>query len=191
MQEIWKDIPWYEWLYQASNLWRIMSLDRKVLYVRKERFYKWRILTTTTKSYVFVHLSNKNKERKRLLAHRVIAQLFIPNHENKPFINHKNWIRNDNRVENLEWCTCKDNNRHAYFILKKQSKLFFENNPAERWAKNKRSKKVNQYTLEWEFIKTWDSIWEATRWTWILQPHICQCCKWNLKYTWWYKWAYS
>lgn len=191
MNEIWKDIEGFEWFYMVSNLWRIKSIDRNILYKKNERFYKWKILTSTTKNYIFVHLSNKNKERKRMLAHRIIAKAFIPNPENKPFINHKNWIRNDNRVDNLEWCTCKENNRHAYFILKKQSKLFFENNPAEKWSKNKRSKKINQYTLSGEFIRKWDSIWEATRWTWILQPHICQCCKWKLKYTWWYKWSYA
>ena len=102
MKEIWKDIEGYEGIYQVSNLGNIYSIKRsKIKSIRQ------------IKGYSMVNLCNNYKERLTSV-HRLIAIHFIPNIENKSQINHINGIKNDNRIENLEWCTSKENIHHAH-----------------------------------------------------------------------------
>ena len=107
--EIWKDIKGYEGLYQVSNLGRIRSL-----YNNKIKFIKlFNKIKNDENSYLRVQLV-KNKIVKKFSVHRIVALAFIENPENKPLINHKNTIKIDNRVSNLEWCTQSENIIHAY-----------------------------------------------------------------------------
>lgn len=98
MEEIWKDIPEYEGLYQVSNQGRVKSLynfhNKGVIYLKNN-------LTKT--GYYQVSLS-KHGNKQRFKVHRLVAMTFIPNPNKLPQINHKNEIKTDNRVENLEWC---------------------------------------------------------------------------------------
>lgn len=116
MNEIWKDIKGYEGYYQVSNFGRVKSLARVVIgknnrkYDIKEKIVKSRIHQN---GYLFVHLC-KNGKKKHLSIHRLLAQAFIPNLENKPEVNHKDGNKENNRVENLEWATSKENVHHAF-----------------------------------------------------------------------------
>lgn len=107
--EIWKDIPCYEGFYKISNKGRVLSLSRHG--VKVDRILKNRI----SHGYLNVILY-KNKNKKMHLIHRLIAISFITNPENKPQINHKNGIRTDNSIDNLEWTTQSENMLHAYKI---------------------------------------------------------------------------
>ena len=107
MIERWKPVVGYEGLYEVSNLGRVKSLPRKGT--------KGGILIPTysnSKHYAHIPLA-KNMKLKTVSLHRVVAMAWIPNPENKPQVNHKNGIKSDNRVENLEWMTNLENMRHA------------------------------------------------------------------------------
>jgi hypothetical protein len=100
--EIWKTINGFD-DYQVSNLGRVKSFKRgkeKILADRKR------------KGYLSVCLSNINI--KYVTNHRLVAESFLPNINNKPCINHINGIKHDNRVENLEWVTHSENTQHAF-----------------------------------------------------------------------------
>lgn len=133
-EEIWKNIPEYDG-YQASNLGRIKAL-RKVRifgkYADNKRTYPEVIMKQriTNNGYCMVSFCIDGKN-KYLTVHRLVGKTFIPNPENKATINHKNGIKTDNRVENLEWNTCSENLKHAYRIGLSYS-LFSVINPSSR-----------------------------------------------------------
>ena len=169
MEEIWKDIVWYEWLYQVSNLGNVKSLDRKVKTSKwKLLLYKWKILKPNKNIkrnwYLYITLS-KNGIEKSYSLHRIVWFAFIDNIENKPEINHKNWITDDNRVENLEWVTHKENELHKYQnnlqweYMKNWWIWIYSKNAI--WEKHHLSKKVSLY--KWtELIWTYVSIRQAS-----------------------------
>ena len=104
--ENWKDIKGYEGLYQVSDLGRIKSLARDI-YCQNGivRHIEEKILAFNLDrgGYQYVALS-LNGKAKSIKVHRLVALAFIPNPENKSQINHKNEVKTDNSVENLEWC---------------------------------------------------------------------------------------
>ena len=105
--EIWKDINDYEGLYQVSNFGNVKSLGNE--FTRKERFLK---LSPQSKGYLTVVLQ-KNATRKMVLVHRIVAEYFVSNPLNKSQINHINGDKTDNKVENLEWVSHRENLDHA------------------------------------------------------------------------------
>ena len=98
--EIWKDILGYEGLYQISNKGRVKSFQGGKVKILKG--------CLTADGYPQVTLS-KNGEQKRKIVGRLVAEMFIPNPDNKPYIDHINTIRDDNRVCNLRWVTHTEN----------------------------------------------------------------------------------
>ena len=114
MAEIWKPVVGYEGYYEVSNLGRMRSLDRMVNHKSGTQYLqRGQILAPRFRDgYVSTAISKFGKT-KYCRIHRLVAQAFIPNPENKPTVNHKNGNKLDNSVENLEWATQSENQIHA------------------------------------------------------------------------------
>ena len=185
--EIWKDIKGYEGLYQVSNLGRIKSLERKsktkgnVEYIKKEKVLKERF----SHGYVSVILY-KNGTKKNFRVHRLVAKAFLVNPKNLPQINHINFNRSDNRIENLEWVTAKENIQHNFKngnvekIIKNAKsvgKRYGGNKNVTTKAKLRLSKKVYQIDKNTgQIIKVWDSAKDVERILKIPNTNISRCC---------------
>lgn len=118
MKEIWKDIENYEGIYQVSNIGRVKSLDRYVNCSpngKAKRFLKGIVLRQISDKdgYQIVNLK-KHQEGLYSRVHRLVAQAFIPNTDNKPQVNHIDGVKYNNIVTNIEWATLSENRRHAY-----------------------------------------------------------------------------
>lgn len=110
MEEFWKDIKDYEGLYKISISGSVISYGKKS---RKNMFIK---ILLNKDGYEYVSLWKNNKKKNHLI-HRLIMIHFVENPLNKPCINHKDGIKNNNQIKNLEWCTYGENNKHAIDIL--------------------------------------------------------------------------
>ena len=113
--EIWKDIEGYEGLYQVSTCGNVKSLPKvrrngTGTYIQKEKLLK---PSNTSTGYKKVELC-KDGKRKSFKVHRLVAQAFIPNPENKREVNHIDGNKHNNNVNNLEWVTSSENKLHAF-----------------------------------------------------------------------------
>lgn len=189
-EEIWKDIPGYEGYYQISNLGRVRSVKRKIKY-SNEIFHSYdgKILKNKLgkQGYFYIKLCI-HKKYKNIKIHNLISNAFIPNIENKPEINHKNGIRTDNRIENLEWCTRSENILHAYRVLNRT-----KNKPllGKKGENHPISKKINKLMISGEFIEAYDSIREASIKTNTNKSCISAVCKKRQLTANGYKWEYA
>ena len=161
--EIWKPISGYEGIYEVSNLGRVRSCDRFVVYNNgRKHKRKGKVLSQSydAQKYYKVGLC-KNGKQKNFSVHRLVAQAFIPNPGNKEQVNHKDETRTNNRVENLEWATTSENINYGT-----------RNERVAKAVSKTKSKPVLQFTREGKFIAEFYGASEASRDTGICTSSI-------------------
>lgn len=169
-KEEWRDIPNYEGIYKISNLGRVKSLERS--YRLKERILKpW----INRNGYYLVCLY-KQSIKKWHMVHRLVYEAFNGQITEGYEVNHINEVKSDNRLENLNLMTHKENTNWGTGI--------------ERRAK-KQSKPVLQFTLDDILVKEYPSAMQVERETGFSNGNIINCCKGNFKQAYGYKWKYK
>ncbi len=151
MEEIWKPVKKWETLYEVSNLGRVRSKDRVVNRNVNGKIiptkYTGKILSShLNKGYEYVTLTSYPR-KSPLKVHRLVAEAFIPNPNNLPAVNHKDENKENNCVDNLEWCTSKYNNNYGTKKERLSAKL---------------KHKISQYSLDGNWIRDWDSACDAS-----------------------------
>lgn len=145
-EEIWKDVVNYEGVYQISNIGNLKSLDRKLGGTRYKGKEKRKHLSG--RGYLYSKLSIGGVQ-KSLFIHKLVAEAFLENTENKPHVNHIDGNKINNKVENLEWCTHAENMRHAMRTgLNDGHSKFKEGNT------NSNSKVTSEQVIEIRRLKT-------------------------------------
>ena len=173
--EIWKDIKYYEWLYQISSLGRVKSFPK---------IWRWahngKILKLDKNKYWYLRICLCKDWKRVFFVHRLVAQAFLwlDINNKKILVCHKNetlidWLLNNSKNNLFLW-THKDNSQDMSKKLRSWMQWKF-------WKEHHLSKKVNQYTLDWKFIKTWECLSSIKRELWFNIFNISSCCNWKLK----------
>ena len=173
--EIWKSLDFMGYPdYEVSNWGQVKSFKQG-----REKLLKF---LKGSNEYLNVRLC-KNNKAKNFTVHRLVATAFIPNTENLPIINHKDENKQNNHVDNLEWCT------HEYNInYGTRSKARKTKKPK---TKKPKRKKILQFSLDNVFIREWETITSINLDLNINIGNICQCCKGKLKTAGGFIWRYK
>lgn len=180
---IWKDIKGFEGLYKVSDTGLVLSLGKGLS--TNPMHNKEKIMKTQIKKsgYEYIKLS-KDGIYSYHRVHRLVADNFIENKENKPQVNHIDGDKLNNNVSNLEWNTSKENIQHSFRTGLQVNK---------KGSENSCSKGVIQLTTNDEVVRIWGSLREITNETGFNRTGIIGCCKEKDKYNtaYGYKWRYT
>ncbi len=188
MEEIWKEIEWYEGKYQISSKGRVKSLK-----FWKEKMMRLAKLWIYSRVCLYLNWNTNYKS-----IHRLVAIHFVPNPNKLPCACHKDETLIDwmlyNWMDNLWWWTYSENTKDCRSKWRGNN-FFLLNHPKPNlwkfWKDNHLSKCINQYTKNWEFVKTWYSAVDVNRELWINNWSISRCCTWKQKYAGKFMWEYK
>ena len=187
MGEIKKWIEGFEGLYWITNTGRIISADRYDRFNRKVGG-EIKLGARSRMGYLGAALYKNGKSYQRLV-HRLVAEAFIPNPENKPCIDHIDGNNKNNNVKNLRWVTYKENMNNPITrarILNDTSRYI-----SQMGAGNPFSRKVKMYSLDGEYLKTFDCIREAAKFAGVSDGSIGRVCRGERSQSGGYFWEYD
>ena len=184
MKEVWKPVVGYEDSYEVSNLGNVRTIDRLDSRGWRRKGHNCSLVKRPD-NRITVSFCRGNKSRARLV-HRVVAEAFIPNPNNLPFINHKDFNPSNNRVENLEWCTVSYNAKYSYDNNNRRDKMNWKHG-----KDNANSKAVCAIDKNGNVVFCFDCIMDAERKTGILNSNIVACLKGRHKTAGGYIWIYA
>lgn len=181
MKEIWKNIDGYDGKYMISSLGRVKSL-----LFGKEKILKPK---TDKDGYKLINLY-KDKKSYTLKIHRLVCEAFIPNPDNKPQVDHINTIRDDNRIENLRWCTQSENNHNPITHAKWEGKNCYMYGMTG--SKHRASKPVCMFSKTGVFIKEYENAQEFAREHNLYSgSNINSCCNGKIPSAYGYLWKHT
>lgn len=193
--EEWRPVVGYEGLYEVSDWGNVRSVDRVFEYFHPtanrliKREFKGQMLNKIIDKYGYykVGLRDENHKGNNGKVHRLVAEAFIPNPENKPCVDHINGIKTDNRVENLRWATVKENNNNPNTMINMRG---IQN--GRQLNRKDMSRMVFQYDLDWNYITNYPSASEAARQFGCHYGTIAKACRgWNNNKILNYNWSYE
>lgn len=198
----------YEGLYEVSNLGNVRNSRKNKLLKKSNNYAGYSVVTLFSNEY-----------RKQFRVGRLVASSFIPNPNNKPFIDHINTIKSDDNIENLRWCTQYENMsnpitrkhisdavkgelNHNYGIIyndeykkrmseRLKGRKVSEDTKRKMREKHPRKRRIKQYDFNGTLIGEWESMLAVKRATGISNSKICWCCKGYIKTAGGYIWRYA
>lgn len=191
--EVWKDIKDYEGLYQINNKGEVKALEKTIWNGQGCLYFpeKIRKLNPDKDGYLNITLSNKGKV-KTFKIHRLVAEAFIPNPNNLPEVNHKDGDKTNNNVDNLEWCTRKENQKHAFRIGLINQNGERNHMYGKLGADNPNSIPIYQLNKNTgDIIREYDSLASAGRDLGVNTGKICLVCQGKRNSAYGYKWKYK
>jgi hypothetical protein len=196
MKEIWKAVVGYENYYEISDLGNVRSLERIITYETKTKLGKVIIRNDIKKAKnLGIRLGNVgyyitdfqvNSIKQTVTIHRLLAEAFIPNPENKATVNHKDGIKTNIAISNLEWATFSENNKHAVDNGLRESPW-----TGKFGADNPKSKPVIQLDKMGNVLNRFDNARDAQVKTGASYKHISSCCLGKRMSTGGYHWKFD
>ena len=181
-----RDIKRYKGKYQIDENGNVKSLNYRGN-TKTEHLLK---PMKRGNGYLYVDLYDFNGKHHKESIHRLVAETFIENINNLPCVNHKDENKENNSINNLEWCTYKYNSNYGTNPHKQSIKA--KNNPTWQIAVEKSKIKVNQYDLNGNYVKTWNSFADIANYFNLKNAsNVVACCKGKKKTSYGYKWSYE